>query len=442
MHKVCLPMVQLTVQPNRKPSSAPSRQSATMNRTSLLTQRLIPPKQSDEDIFETEVSSRYSGSSLAMDLLLNQDVRNETLQQHRKYLNGAVSGHASWLRTVFTLQGRTFHTFRLPWLVITLNATFWTLLAKYLPEDDDGTYDKRRRRYEQIEDETDEITGNAQVTFLLGCISLLVVFRLNQSAMRWWEVRTNWGVMIAETRALVNEVMEYANHSPRDRDDVVRWIGAYLIATKQYLRDERVIDPLELSGVLTAKQVKSIETVNNLPLFCVGEARHALARAFTVDEHTPFSLATKYTSDLRRIERAIHALMLQVGAMERVKATPLPIMYVTHLRTFIFLYLMLLPVACSREWGLRTIYMVSLIAYAILAADGASQEGEVPFQKGRVNHLDMEAFCIHGLDNITELVCHAENMRRRGNYTDEMISIDEEVCAEETEIDAGLGDVV
>mmetsp|Transcript_23879 Transcript_23879/g.36825 ORF Transcript_23879/g.36825 Transcript_23879/m.36825 type:complete len:365 (+) Transcript_23879:83-1177(+) len=319
--------------------------------------RLPSRRQSkDNDNFESKVSSQYRNCKLAQDLLLNHHIREEALQKHRSHLKGVASGHDSWLRTVFILQGRAFDVCAVPWLLVTLNAIIWAFLSQVCDihvvplssSDDDNLTEVVTFKGEFMEGSTSIFDGNAtiiayesssssssggaglnsaaksaQVTFIVGVITFLVVFRLNRASLRWWDVRKNWGVILAETRILVNTIMTYAGHSLDNRDSAVRWAAAFLVATKQFLRDERAIDPAELAGFLTEEQVKSIETVKNLPLFCIGELRFHLAQAFAVDEHTPISLATKYTSDLRRIEESVHSLNIQVGGMERVKATPL-----------------------------------------------------------------------------------------------------------------------
>eukprot|EP00445_Apocalathium_hangoei_P092342 CAMPEP_0204232722 /NCGR_PEP_ID=MMETSP0361-20130328/89646_1 /ASSEMBLY_ACC=CAM_ASM_000343 /TAXON_ID=268821 /ORGANISM="Scrippsiella Hangoei, Strain SHTV-5" /LENGTH=70 /DNA_ID=CAMNT_0051202777 /DNA_START=30 /DNA_END=242 /DNA_ORIENTATION=+ len=51
-----------------------------------------------------------------------------------------------------------------------------------------------------------------------------------------------------------------------------------------------------------------------------------------------------------------------MGAMERINSTPLPFAYVAHLRTFLVLYLLGLPIALYGSWGWAT----PVVRYIIL----------------------------------------------------------------------------
>lgn len=292
--------------------------------------------------------------------------------------------------------------YALPWLLVTINATIWTLLVEHSDE------------ASKFSIHNVEVHINLLVS---ACLAFLLVFRLNRVAIRWWDTRRNWGVVVEQVRTIVSEILEHVHHAPELRDDAVRWCGGYLIAIKQFLRGERCIDPIELAGFLSREQIQCIQDSHHPGLYCTSEIRHALKIALSIndndDEHNMHHQAYQFSSSLQRLEIALHQLIAQVGGMERVKATPLPIVYVTHLRTFLILYLLLLPYVFAGEWGFYTILVVSLVAFALLGIDGAAHECEVPFSKGRVNHLDMEAFCIMAMDNITQLVCHSADMYDR-----------------------------
>merc|ERR1719223_1907670 len=108
------------------------------------------------------------------------------------------------------------------------------------------------------------------------------------------------------------------------------------------------------------------------------------------------------------MEHCIHKLVEEMGGLERVRSTPLPIIFVTHLRTFLLGYLLSLPYFYGQLWGWGTIPAVALTAYALLGIDGSSSECESPFDK-RPNHLDMEGFCMTIMADILQLVTHHEN---------------------------------
>jgi predicted membrane chloride channel (bestrophin family) len=90
------------------------------------------------------------------------------------------------------------------------------------------------------------------------------------------------------------------------------------------------------------------------------------------------------------------------GAMERIRATPLPVVYVAHLRTFLLLHLLLFPYVFGPVQKWATIPLTMITAFAFLGIEGASMEVENPFKKGRVNSLSMDAFAQVLIQNIQQ----------------------------------------
>merc|ERR1712038_1271281 len=99
-----------------------------------------------------------------------------------------------------------------------------------------------------------------------------------------------------------------------------------------------------------------------------------------------------------------------MGGLERVKSTPLPIVFVTHLRTFLMVYLLSMPYLYGHLWGWGTVPAISLTAYILLGIDGSASECESPFKR-RPNHLAMENYCSNVLRNLEDL--YIENAERR-----------------------------
>ena len=92
------------------------------------------------------------------------------------------------------------------------------------------------------------------------------------------------------------------------------------------------------------------------------------------------------------------------GGMERIKATPLPLVYVAHLRTFLMIALILLPYVLGPSWGWGTIPVVFVTAFALLGIEAAAAEVESPFGLNRVNALNMNGYCESFLSNIQQQI--------------------------------------
>ena len=73
---------------------------------------------------------------------------------------------------------------------------------------------------------------------------------------------------------------------------------------------------------------------------------------------------------------------------------PLPIVYVSHLRTFMMITLLLYPWVFGATWRWTTIPAVSVAAFAWLGIEAAAVECESPFRKGRVNALNMDGYIL------------------------------------------------
>lgn len=98
--------------------------------------------------------------------------------------------------------------------------------------------------------------------------------------------------------------------------------------------------------------------------------------------------------------------------MERINNTPLPFVYVAHLRTFLLIYLTLVPVVFSPVWLWATPLMSFLVAYALLGIEAASVECERPVREC-ANHMPLDAFAAVIADNVGQTVRHSATTARR-----------------------------
>ncbi len=278
-----------------------------------------------------------------------------------------------------------------PLTLVTLNAVIWTVLIQ-IPYQ--GKFVIKSDPWGKVTD----LVFSTTLAFLL-------VFRLNRVAIRWWDTRAMWGIIIASSRILADAILEHTNHAPIHRDNAISWLAGFLVSVKQHMRKYEAFDCDELAGFLTKNQVDHLNASSHPCLYAISEIRHETKLAFEVNEETPIGLAVTYSSTLRMIEKSLHILIDKMGGLERVSTTPLPIVFVTHLRTILMIYLLSLPYLHVGEWGWSTIPIVVVTSYALLGVDSAASECEVPFKK-RANHLSMESFCLTGLNDIEELVRH------------------------------------
>jgi putative membrane protein len=219
-----------------------------------------------------------------------------------------------------------------------------------------------------------------------------------------------WGNVTHNTRNLVGGILVHCRHCPQYRDEAIRWGSSFCVAAMHFIRNEYEISSDELAGLLTRHQIDKMQDANHAPLFAASMCRNYLKKAFMVDASTPPSLAYGYSIQMNNLEELINSLVAQVSGMERVRSTPLPIVYVTHLRTCLFAYCLLIPYVWVVEWGWSTVPLVAFTAFALFGIEGASNECEIPFDRSRPNHLAIDAYCLVILDAIQGLVVHDANV--------------------------------
>ena len=206
----------------------------------------------------------------------------------------------------------------------------------------------------------------------------------------------------------------YCGHSERNRDMAIRWAASFCVATMHFIRSEHDYNPDELFGILTADQISKMQDADHAPLFAASMVRCYLKKAFKTDGDTPPHLIYAYAIQLNTLEQYVGQMIAQVSGMEKVRSTPLPIAYVTHLRTLLFLYCLLLPYVWVNDWQWGTVPLVTFTAFALFGIEGVSSEVEIPFDRRRPNHLALDAYCLNMLNSVQGLVVHDTNLNMQG----------------------------
>lgn len=296
-----------------------------------------------------------------------------------------------WVKTLFVWEGRALEKIRFPWALVTANAIMWTFVAEYM----------------NVDDRTDIDFSSYESFFgliLSSSLAFLLVFRLNRSAERFWIARHSWGNIVAFCRTMVSGVLIHGRHDPTNRDAVVKWLVAFAVATMHFIRGIPEIVPETLAGVLNESEIKELEGVSHPGLHAADQIRWHLKEIFKIDDSTPFGVAQAWSQQLDTLEKQLNSLVLEMGAMERIRATPLPIVYVAHLRTFLLSFLLAMPYIWESALGYATIPVVFFSAWALLGLEGAAEEVESPFLKDRPNHLNMDAYCLMTMRDILQLI--------------------------------------
>lgn len=95
----------------------------------------------------------------------------------------------------------------------------------------------------------------------------------------------------------------------------------------------------------------------------------------------------------QQLNQQINSLCGSFGTMERIKNTPLPFIYVIHLRTFLLLYLFLWNMTSIASSGWVALPALFAFNWSLLGIEAASVECESPFDWS-ANHLTLGKICV------------------------------------------------
>ena len=245
-----------------------------------------------------------------------------------------------------------------------------------------------------------EATLKEDYALLLTPLTFLLVYRLNRSAVRFYDARAAAGKLIETCRVLAGETVRFCAHDPQACDEICRWVVAFPVCTRNFLRGQSSLE--DLQGVLTTSQIAVLSSAPVQTLYCCDRIRDAVLRATRSNKLDPPPIAAVM---LQTLEGHIATLTGSMGAMERINNTPLPFAYVAHLRSCLTLYLLGLPwILQMKSWW--SVPMVLLISYALLGVEAAAVACERPFHE-QTNHLPFNAFARVVADNVQQILQHA-----------------------------------
>jgi putative membrane protein len=299
---------------------------------------------------------------LLFSMMSHEKTRTAALEEEGKLQMLGPKSNEGWIKTLFILDARALDLIIFPFIITLLHTCIYTVLQEVVYNGDDAAK----------HDSWGDFFGyvmNATLAFLL-------VFRLNRAATRYWIGREFWGRVVARVRTVAGEVLTYGGHDRYNREEALRWLAALPLTIMFHIRSERTSDsPSCYKGVLSEEGLQRIDLNENKMLFVGEEVRHYLNKIFQVDAHTPVPLALTRSQHLHRLSLMLDDLLDAGGGMERIRGTPLPMVYVSHLRTFLLLQLNLFPYVWGPSWGWATIVIVALAAFAFLGIEASGTKG-------------------------------------------------------------------
>ena len=321
--------------------------------------------------------------------------------------------YRNWTMTTFMLRDRAVGNYAYPWLLCVAVSVVWWALYENVSH-------LRHPRYDLSE-------FDKMYALIFTALGFMLVFRLSRAAIRFWDCRTAWGTLAMRGRALCDDaIVNLGAARPEDVDEIIRWFCAFVVGVKCHLRVTSMPAD-QLAGIVSGGEIDRINgaMTSRFHLWCAHEMRRAVKRALleerALEEPTgganDAARATSVYGDtegrdafvakgrvgflhpqhsatlMHSMRMHIDVLVDVAGAMERIKATRLPIVYVAHLRTFLLVYILSMPFVYVSVWGVGVVPATAVIAFALLGIEGAATECENPFSAKRTNHLGMDGFC-------------------------------------------------
>ncbi len=214
-----------------------------------------------------------------------------------------------------------------------------------------------------------ELMDASIFSFLGIVLSILLVFRTNNSYDRWWEGRKQWGALVNTCRNLaVNVQTMFPKEDRHSRHLMAKHISNFCIAAKEHLRKGVKLDELILLTDADRVEYERKAHIPNHISLQIHQLVHRVYKGGGITGEDYLNLKP-HTQDLLDI----------LGACERIRKTPIPFSYAVFIKIFISAYGILLPFALVHTFEWWTAPIMMLIFFAFIGIEMMAEEIENPF---------------------------------------------------------------
>ena len=225
-------------------------------------------------------------------------------------------------------------------------------------------------------------------------MGLILVFRVNAGYDRWWEARKLWGNLVNCSRNLAIIAINYIK--PSSENDIDKFFG--LIAAMPYLMKNNlrgITSVDEVKHLLDDEMYAQLQPWQHKPNFISSKLASMLSQMQESGKLNSFSFL--------KAEELRETIIDCQGACERILKTPMPFVMAIKSRRFIFLFLMILPVALVNYSVYINPLIVTLVAYTLFSLDQIGVELQNPFSIQNLSHLPLNDICNTIEKNLMEI---------------------------------------
>jgi len=283
-----------------------------------------------------------------------------------------MSNSWRWFGTALQLRGSVAP---LIWLRVLLFGTFGTAVAVLDHFEIIGSFPV-----------LDSVADSVVCNLVLG---LLLVFRTNTAYDKFWEGRKIWGTLVINIRNLAREIHIGLPSSDPDKAQVLKFLVAFAIATKLYLRQEPIDASIE--ALVNSSQAARLRSVKHPPLeitLWIGSYLEQQYQQQIID-----------STRLSTLTNALNNLIAGLTGCERILKTPTPMAYSIYLKRLILIYCLSLPFHFVETLGLWTGLLMLIVSFILLGVEEIANEIESPFGHDP-NDLLLDDICHGILDNV------------------------------------------
>jgi putative membrane protein len=174
------------------------------------------------------------------------------------------------------------------------------------------------------------------LSFNVG-LALLLVSLTNTAHERFWKGRKLWGALVNRVQNLTRGIyIVVKEQSPQERvkkEATLRLVVAFAVAMKLHLRAEPLDE--QIAFLMSEIQYLKLKDTQHPPLQIAFRIKHYLQH-----QHDRNCLNIFQTTALQKL---VDDMVDILGGCERIKKTPLPLIYAIKLRQLVVIYCLILP---------------------------------------------------------------------------------------------------
>ncbi|CAL5220646.1 g2691 [Coccomyxa viridis] len=226
------------------------------------------------------------------------------------------------------------------------------------------------------------VEANEAFNLTSFALSLLLVFRTNESYSRWLEARKAWSGILIRARDLVRMSSVWFPEDPARKALVQRWAIAFVWCAMDHVREDCDLEP-HLQRTLLPNEKEALMAAEHRPNFILRIMTEVVWQADLME------------GQCMRLDETLSFFEEQIGTCERLLKTPIPLSYTRHTSRFLVLWLAFLPFSLWPACGWTSVPASGIISFLLLGIEEIGVQIEEPF-----GILPIEQICETAEDEI------------------------------------------